>query len=325
MRSVLPKDFALNFSDADPEANAILHAYEDKLFAGDGKEKLVSLDKTGETGNWYQEVNFGANSLFYPKPFFFQISPVGGHPNSANSSSVSRTLCLYDNAGESFQPGMDRPDNPVTQHMAKSGCLIFVFDPTQDVSFRRLLSKVSADKQVTADRVERQELVLSEASRRVKTYTGIPMTAFHDRPLIVLISKFDAWQKLVGDKRLADPWAWHPSKKFSVLKIDTILQVSAKLRQLLQDHSPSIVATAESFVNPKKVIYMPVSATGGAPTVMPDGRLAHISGSLKPMWVETPLLFVLSKFVPGLVPATKPQPTLPEHTSFDGIEEEQIL
>ena len=325
MRNVLPREFALNFSDADPEANAILHAYEDKLFSGDGKEKLVSLDKTGETGNWYQEVSFGVKSISYPKPFFFQISPVEGHPNSTDSSSVSRTLCLYDNAGESFQPGADRPDNPVTQHMAKSGCLIFVFDPTQDVSFRRLLSGVSADQQMTADRVDRQELVLSEAARRVKTYSGIPMTASHDRPLIVLISKFDAWQKLVGDQRLANPWAWHPSKKFSVLKIEPILQVSAKLRELLRAHSPSIVATAESFVDPKKVIYMPVSATGGAPTVMPDGRLAHISGSLKPMWVETPLLFVLSQFVPGLVPWTKPLPKMPEHTSFDGLDEDKIL
>ena len=322
LRSVLPKEFALNFSDPYPEANAILHAYEDKLFAGNGKQQLVSLDKTGETGNWYNEVNFGAQTLSYPKPFFFQISPVEGHPNSARPASVSRTLCFYDNAGESFQPGADRSDNSVTQHMAKSGCLIFVFDPTQDVRFRRLLSGVSADKQVMADRVERQDLILSETARRVKTYSGISMTAFHDRPLIVLVNKFDAWQKLVGDKRLSDPWVCHPSKKFSVLKIETILQVSEKLRQLLQTHSPSIVATAESFVDPKKVIYMPASATGGAPTVMPSGRLAHISGTLKPMWVETPLLYVLSKFVPGLVFSKKSKPNTPDDLGLNEVEVE---
>ena len=50
---------------------------------------------------------------------------------------------------------------------------------------------------------------------------------------------------------------------------------------------------------------MPVSATGGPPTRMPDGRLGHRAGSLKPMWVDVPLLYVLSRFVPGLVPSTK--------------------
>ena len=148
------------------------------------------------------------------------------------------------------------------------------------------------------------------------------MTAFHDRPLIVLVNKFDAWQKLVGDKRLSDPWVCHPSKKFSVLKVETILQVSEKIRQLLQTHSPSIVATAESFVDPKKVIYMPASATGGAPTVMPSGRLAHISGTLKPMWVETPLLYVLSKFVPGLVFSKKSKPNTPDDLGLNEVEEE---
>jgi hypothetical protein len=131
------------------------------------------------------------------------------------------------------------------------------------------------------------------------------MTATHDRPLIVLISKFDAWQKLVGDKRLPDPWAVHASKKFCVLRTETVVQISLKLRELLRQHTPNIVSTAESFVDPKKVLYLPVSATGGPPTRMPDGRLGYRAGSLKPMWVDVPLLYVLSQFVPGLVPSMK--------------------
>jgi hypothetical protein len=38
---------------------------------------------------------------------------------------------------------------------------------------------------------------------------------------------------------------------------------------------------------------------------MPDGRLGYRAGSLKPMWVDVPLLYVLSQFVPGLVPSAK--------------------
>lgn len=308
LREVLPRNFALNFSDADPEANAILHDYEDTLFDSDGKNEFVSLKKTEEAGDWYQQVDFGKNQLAFPKPFFFQMMPAEGHPNAADPAAYSRTLCLYDNAGESFQPGADRPDNPVTQHMAKSGCMLFVYDPTQESKFRQLLRGRSSDVQISAGNSGRQDVLLAEAARRVKTYRGLAMSAKHDRPLIVLLSKFDAWQQLVGDKRLADPWTPHASRRFSVLRTDTILHISAQLRSLLQTHTPGIVATAESFVDPRKVIYMPVSATGGPPTQTADGSLKYTAGSLNPMWVDVPLLFVLSQFVPGLVAAVKHQP-----------------
>jgi hypothetical protein len=302
LRKTLPKDFATNFSDADPEANAILHGYEDTLFGGGDPDAMVQIAKTEEVGDWYQTVTFGTQEIAYPKPFFFQMSPVTGHPSADSASKVSRTLCLYDNAGESFQPGADQPNNPVTQHMSRAHCLLFVFDPTQEPEFRKAARGHSDDPQMSLPVTSRQEVLLAEAARRVKTYRGLPMTSLHDKPLIVLVTKYDAWQKLVGGSVLEKPWSQHPSQPFSVLRIDALLRVSASIRSLLRRLVPQIVSTAESFVDPSKVLYLPISATGGPPRPDSRGNLRHRVGDLSPMWTEVPLLYVLSKFVGGLIP-----------------------
>lgn len=297
LRRIMPKAFAMDFSDADPLANAVLHDYEDTLFATADPQQLVFLKKTDVVGEWYQKVNYGLKEILYPKPFFFQISPVGGHPLAHDPVNAARTLCIYDNAGESFQPGEDRPDNPVTQHMARSSCMMFVYDPTQEPEFRKQLQKVSSDEQVRDTSVlSRQEVLLAEAAKRVKVYRGLHSAALHDRPLLVLVNKYDAWQKLVGDKRLGDPWATHSSGKFSVLRVDAIHRISAMVREVLRTYTPAIVSTAESFVDPRRVLYLPVSATGGAPERTESGGYAHRAGKIRPMWVDVPMLYVLSQY-----------------------------
>jgi hypothetical protein len=77
------------------------------------------------------------------------------------------------------------------------------------------------------------------------------------------------------------------------------------MRTLLLSKSPSIVATAERFS--RRVCYIPVSATGCRPVVagtFPDGnkRLKFDRGSLKPVWAEVPLLWLLNELTTGLIP-----------------------
>ncbi|RLS79449.1 MAG: hypothetical protein DWI03_01835 [Planctomycetota bacterium] len=300
LRKLLPKSFAIDFSDADPQANAVLHEYEDELFAHGKPDDLVHLKKTDVTGDWYHEVTYGEKRILYPKPFFFQISPVGSHPYAAKPASVARTLCVYDNAGESFQPGADRPDNPVTQHLAKSNCLMFVYDPAQEPEFRKHLQNISEDEQVRDPAVlSRQEVLLAEVARRVKSYRGLAVNARHDRPLLVLVNKYDAWQKLLGRERLPDPWTMHPTGGFAVLRPDMIQGASAAIRQMLHEYMPAVVATAESFVEPSRIVYVPVSATGGPPQRGPDNGYWHRAGSINPMWAEVPMLYALSQFGSG--------------------------
>ena len=77
----------------------------------------------------------GSRRSTYPRPFLFTMQPQDGHPGG-DPARLARMLCLYDNAGEHFQPGQDTATSPVTRHLARSRAILFLFDPTQDPRFR---------------------------------------------------------------------------------------------------------------------------------------------------------------------------------------------
>jgi hypothetical protein len=117
----------------------------------------------------------------------------------AGPPARGRVVCLYDNAGEHFRPGMDSAAAPGTQHLARSRLLMFLFDPTQNPRFRDRCRAFSTDPQLAgAARLTRQELILTEAAQRVRRYTGLPHDRRHDRPLVVVLTKSDVWAPLVG-------------------------------------------------------------------------------------------------------------------------------
>ena len=66
--------------------------------------------------------------------------------------------------------------------------------------------------------------------------------------------------------------------------------VSDKLRSILQQTSPSFVHRAAQFT--KKLLFVPVSATGMAP----DQNNKFHSDEIKPMWCDVPLLASLVKW-----------------------------
>jgi len=304
LRKVLSRDFTLNFSDADPEANAVLHAFEDTLFASSASAQ-VSLPKTDVSGDRYRDVDLDGTVVRYPLPFFFQVSPVSGHPGEVQAAALARTICLYDNAGESFEPGADRPGNPVTQHLARSGCLMFLFDPLQETGFRRRLATAGV-KDVAVPPAQ-QAVLLAEVARRIRLYHRLSPTSRLDCPLIVLVTKFDVWKPLVGDRTPAVPWV-RPASGPAVLRLDKLAKVSEVVRDLLLAFAPNIVTTAESFVEPGRITYVPISATGAAPSLSAGGIWEHRAGALNPVWVEVPLLVALAATIPGLVPATSTAP-----------------
>ncbi len=117
-------------------------------------------------------------------------------------------LCLYDNAGEHFQPGQDTASSPVTRHLARSRAVMFLFDPTQDPRFRSacrgaLGGEGSAQH---AARLSRQETILNEAAARIRRHAGMPHTGTYERPLVVVLSKLDEWNHLLDTESGGDPW-----------------------------------------------------------------------------------------------------------------------
>ena len=310
LRSGLPRYFAVGFNDADPALNHRLQEYESLQFLNPNQEALVKIAKTEVQGDLYDEVSFGDQNVSYPRPFVFSLLPLDGHPNLQSAANTARTLCVYDNAGESFLPGEDTASSPVTRHLALSRVLMFLFDPTQDMRYRRICSGKTADPQMKerSERLQRegavrQETILSEAAQRVRRYAGLAQSQKHDRPLIVVVTKFDSWKHLLAGTTLPAVRVINSSNQ-SAVNLDGIEQVSKLVRTLLWKISPEIVSAAESFSS--QVLYVPVSATGCGPETDPDtGALGFRPKDIKPIWAEVPMLYTLAHWTQGLVPFAK--------------------
>ena len=123
LRRDLPTKFQLHFNDADTLSNVMLNENEGKLFLAEDPNSLTILLKTEEkAAGFYDQITLDGQAVQLPKPFFFAMSPAEGHAQHGEEGA-RRVICLYDNAGESFQPGHDSAQNPTTQHLARSRAL----------------------------------------------------------------------------------------------------------------------------------------------------------------------------------------------------------
>jgi len=307
LRQVLPKQFLLSFGDADPVLNHRLQEYESLQFLNPKQDELVAIAKTEVQGDPYDTVLFGDQRVSYPRPFVFSVAPQEGHPNYGAATSAARTLCVYDNAGESFLPGADTATSPVTRHLALSRVLMFLFDPTQDMRFRKLCSGKTHDPQMSErserldrERPVRQETILAEAGQRVRRFAGLGQNQKHPRPLIVVLTKFDTWSTLLPTQELPTPWVMNSQNSMAAMQLDAIEALSRTLRSLLWQVSPELVSAAESFAS--QVLYVPISATGCSPEHdSKTGALGFRPKNVKPMWAEVPLLYSMSRWMQGLV------------------------
>jgi hypothetical protein len=304
MRRLLPLHFALTFADADPVSNRGLNAYEEALFLNsraDDRVPLANLIRKTELqgAELYDTVSYGTQTVSYPRPFLFTLQPQDHHPLANSPRRLARVLCLYDNAGEHFQPGQESTGNQATHHLARSRLLLFLFDPTQDARFRRLCRADGA-----ADRTSRQESVLLEAAARVRRYAGLAQNERHRRPLLVVVTKYDSWADLLaGDTK-------EPSIRGDRLDLDRIEQRSQSLRLLMLRVCPEVVSAAESFA--EHVAYVPVSALGCIPQVDPRTKvLAVRPRDIQPIWATVPLLYGLSRSTSGLIPTRRKAPSAP--------------
>lgn len=303
-RQVMSSRFQMLLTDADAAMNARLIDYEERQFLSSTPEKLTWLPKTEEQGALYNRVQISDRPVNLPRPFLFTLSPGEGHPNEDKKARISRILCLYDNAGESFLPGADESIGPVTGHMARSDALLFCFDPTQDPRFRAACAGETDDPQMDAAKrgarpTIRQDSILLEAINRVRLNAGLREDQKISATLVVLVTKWDAWQKLLPLDPETSPYGKVARDRYA-LDENLILDVSAKLRELLRRTCPELVIAAASVSN--EVLYIPVSATGHRPELDPDtGQLGIRPKDIKPQWAEVPLIYLLARRFRGLI------------------------
>jgi hypothetical protein len=301
LRQMLPGKFTLDFSDTDPAANLKLSEYEENLFLNPQADHFIPLAglirKTEEQGDLYETVNYGSQTVSYPRPFLFTLRPRDGHPAAANAGAA-RVLCLYDNAGEHFLPGKDTTASPATRHLARAFLLLFLFDPLQDPRFVRLCHQRGVHVSgVGTGRSSRQESILLEAAARVRRLLSLPPDEKHQRPLIVVLTKFDAWARLLARPDRKEPY--REVNGLHAVDCDQVEMRSAEVRELLAGACPDVVAAAESFS--REVIYVPVSALGKPPHVEATGPVVRPS-DIRPLGVTVPLLYGAARALKQLVP-----------------------
>ncbi len=325
--------YGLQFDDVEIEANANVLEYERRIFAQPSQDRWVYLDKTPETSpDLYSEVWFGPrrsesgaelkrNKRVFPKPFIYRVEATPVHPTARNGGDVGRVVCLYDNAGEHYQAGGDEYSS-VTGHLRDSQGLIFVFDPTQDQMFRACCRERSGDRQFQDNKVDTQDVLYGNVMNRILTLRSMLPTARVQVPMVVALTKFDAWSFLLGDAGLPDVWRDVPQPEgaegtLRVYDPRVVRDVSNACRNLLARVAPHVLSTIESRCDAGGIQYVPVSATGGpaagrtraadwpfAPEPPPpDDYDYFLAGSIRPMWAEVPMLVLLHAAAPQLLPA----------------------
>ena len=190
LRRVLPQRFRLHFDDADNITNRVIKEYEERLFQHADPKKFVSIEATQARGSHYKQVRLADVTVWLPNPYLFVLRPTHEHQKANEAEQLTKLLCLYDNAGEHFQPGAEQDLGPGAQHMAHSRVLMFLYDPTQDPYMREACRPLSSDPQLTVRATTQvQATVLNEMALRLRKYRGVPATRKVTQPLLVLISE----------------------------------------------------------------------------------------------------------------------------------------
>ena len=201
--------------------------------------------------------------------------------------------------------------------MAHSRVLFFVFDPTQDNRFRDRMDDAggAAGLAGSAGRQSRQEPVLQEAAARIRRHARLRQTEKHNRPLIVILTKYDLWMHLLEpmltNEIEGEPWkpaAAGTSRNGVLHAVDVprVERMSQVVRTLLQRLCPEIVSAAESFAH--EVVYLPASAVGWSAEVNSQNGMMSIRPSdMRPVWATIPFLYALYRWSPGLIGGLNPK------------------
>ena len=301
LRKTMTRSFCMNFTDADPIMNRRIREYEMQQFmGGSDPNRPVAIEKTEIDGDIYNHTLIDGHLTSLAQPFSFTITPLPNYPFPKNAERIMQTVCMYDNAGESFLPGADNLRQPVTRHLSASDAILFLFDPTQDLRFKAACKQAVDDPQMNPTKygdaavrggTVNQSTVLTEMITRIKTHSRLTGNEKIKTPLLIVLTKLDAWKQLVDFHQYHHPWNPVQNSPISVYNAKRVEQYSQTLRTLLLDLIPDLVGTAEA--NAENVIYIAVSATGtapelGDPTKEGIRQLLYRPANIKPIWVEVP-------------------------------------
>ncbi len=288
----LPRDFGIAFRDADPAANATLNDMRSRLFSARTPQEAY-IGKTQLDGSLYQSVWRHGHFAPMPRPFIYNVS----------KGSEAHSIVVYDNAGENFSPGRNTEREPGAEHLHVASAILFLFDPTANTAFRRLL-KGHEDPQLRRRLTPpgRQVSMLAETEMRLRARLNLPPGQKLNIPLAVIIGKCDTWKPLLGPEPLL-------TLTRNGLFMPTHAEANSnRLRQLLFGISPYICTNAEAISS--NVRYFAASALGKSPVEFRDERsgatlIGPESGQVQPFRVTDAVLWALHCTAPKLMPSAR--------------------
>ncbi len=284
----LSRDFNIPFRDADPQANAALSDMSTRLFTARTPQEAY-IGKTRLEGSLYQNVWRHGHEVSMPRPFVYNL----------NKAAKSYSIVMFDNAGESFEPGRSGEEHPGAEHLAVASSVLYLFDPTTNPGFRSLLQD-NKDPQLQRclHPAGRQGRLLAETEMRLRTRLNMPPGQKLDIPFALIIGKCDIWQHLLGPEPLL------PVVRHGIFHPQNVDANSARLRQLLFNICPYICINAEAISS--QVRYFAASALGSSPIEFNDEAghtlIGPASGEVKPLHVTEPMLWALNVVEPSLLP-----------------------
>jgi hypothetical protein len=297
LQGVLFRKFALAFRDASPEDNAVLNDMRNHLFSA-SKPEDAYLSKTQLEGDLYEEFPRQGRMVKLPKPFTFLVS-------SQKVPDDDFSIVFYDNAGEHFEPGSNSADSPGAQHISVASGVFFLLDPLYNADFRGRI-KASKDPQLQQQRNDQQDIILSESEVRIKQILGLATAERIATPMAIIVGKSDAWIEMLGPEPLM-PLLDEQGEE-AIILMSNIKSNSDRVRNLLMDVCPAIVANAEAISS--NVCYFAASPLGHPPIKFNDvggaERIGPDPQKLDPQRVEDATLWVLSQLAPNIFPSDQP-------------------
>lgn len=334
LRTSLPRKFRTAFLDADPALNLRLHEYERDLFLNPKADELVAIEKTQVQGmaNLYDQVMFspGEAPVSLPRPFVFRLEAADRHPDAGRRHLTARAVCLYDNAGESFLASARSDETRSIEHLGHAHVTMFLFDPTQDMRFRQACRGRSEDPQMkvrehtfSQEAAILQHTILENAAARMQKLRNLGYGDKHDGPLVVAVTKCDAWAALLpnADKLLRMPLVTMVRagedgvEPLHALRMDAVREVSKAVRTVLLKLAPEVIGAAEGFSS--NVTYLPCSATGRNVQKLgsadPNAKVAFgiRPRDIKPFWCDLPFLVGMASNGLAVLPIAKPASSEP--------------
>ena len=290
LRKCLSDYFGAAFFDADPRLNETLNIYEKQLFMALEPGNITALPATQISGEGISDrVKLDDIEVELPKPFVFEFRN--------KDSQDDLNMVFYDNSGEMFIPGRDEWVNQATFHLSHSDGIMFLFDPTNDAAMRLALCD-ARDPQVSKNpRAVDQTILLTEMISRIRRHANMVSSDTCKIPLVIAVGKYDTWKEKFPVDLASVPYITEGETLDDDVKrslyMENILAVSYKLREMMLQFVPGLVNAAESFF--EEVYFVPVSNFGTLAEQDADGRIGVVPEKIAPVWVEVPILILLSK------------------------------